>query len=250
MRTPAVADLTPESGSAGGPVLSFEWGVSKWFKDPLFRFLLVSALTHLLIFMLLQVVSTEKVTAPDREREMQFLSSEILEHKALLDAVEAEMPLKALSHQLLPVESLLARPYASAFMDAKPAPKEVALWKNPTGIILPIPLIPSGRTAQASPHPSATPFKGRLILDNALKGRLLKAPEMPESPRGKALEITEFLIGVSGSGELKFAILQKSSGDSRADTAAEHFLRQISFAKAENEITWGQIRLAWGSPAQ
>ena len=245
-----MASPTPQSSSTEDPVLSFDWAGSKWFKDPLFRFLLVSALSHLLIFMLLQVVSTEKVTAPDREREMQFLSSEVPEHKALLDAIEAETPLGALSHQLLPVDSLLVRPYASAFMDSKPAPKEVALWKNPPGIILPIQTLPLGGTAVSQPSPHAPPFKGRLVVNETLAGRLLKAPETPESPLGKALENTEFLVGVSGSGEVKFVILQKSSGDGRADAGAEHFMRQISFSHAEQEIAWGQVRLEWGSPVR
>ncbi len=235
---------TSETAPTGEPVLSFDWRRSKWFKDPLSRFLLVSALGHLLIFMLFQVVSTEKVTAPDREREMQFLSAEIPEHKVLLDAVEAETPLAALSHQLLSVGSLLSRPYASAFMDSKPAPKEVALWKNPSAVALPRGSFHSGK-ASAQQLIRHKLFAGRLVLEGGLGNRLVNSPETPSSPADKALEHAEFLLGVSAPGEVKFVILQKSSGDSQSDRIAEHFIRQTAFAAGEQGIQWGHARLEW-----
>ncbi len=244
MRTIAVAYPASEAAPAGEPVLSFDWRRSRWFRDPLFRFLLVSALGHLLIFMLLQVVSTEKVTAPDREREMQFLSAEIPEHKALLDAVESETPLAALSHQLLPVGNLLSRPYTSAFMDSKPAPKDVALWKNPSSVELPRGAFHSEK-ASAQQQARHKLFEGRLVLDGDLANRLVNSPETPSAPADKALEHAEFLLGVSAPGEVKFVILQKSSGDSQSDRVAEHFLRRTSFAAGGGDIHWGHARLEW-----
>ena len=233
-----------QSAQAGEPILSFDWRIARWFTDPLFRFLLVSALCHLLVFMLLQVVSTEKVTAPDREREMQFLSTEIPEHKALLDAVEAETPLAALSHQLLSVESLLSRPYASALMDSKPAPREATLWKNPASVALPRGSFFLERVS-AQQQIQHKPFAGRLVLEGDLGDRLVDSPETPSGPADKALERSEFLLGVSTTGEVKFVILQKSSGDTHSDTIAEHFLRQVAFAPRGKEIEWGLARLEW-----
>jgi len=245
VRPPAVAHPASETASTGAPVLTFNWQRSRWFKDPLLPLLLVSALGHLLLFMLLQVVSTEKVTAPDREREMQFLSAEISEHKALLDAVEAETPLAALSHQLLPVESLLSRPYASPFIDSKPAPREAFLWKNPATVPLPKASFPS----IATPSPKQVrpvPFEGRVVVDDGLKGRLQGTPPgTPSPPAGKTLEQPEFLLGVSAPGEVKFVVLQKSSGDGEADRTAEHFLRRIVFTASDRDLEWGHARLEW-----
>jgi hypothetical protein len=207
------------------------------------RFLLVSVLGHLLAFLLFQIVTDEKVTAPGRERELQMLSHDLPEHQALLHAVESEVPLAALSHQLLPVDDLLARSYRSAFAASHVAPKEPPRWKPREGTTVPI-FPPAQSDPPASPAAHAL-FPGQLVLAPALAARLRTPPEIPCVPRGKSLESPSFLVAIESSGGVQFVFLEKSSGDADADALAEKILRQAVFDSGGPPATWGLASLVW-----
>jgi hypothetical protein len=236
----------PSADVPSEPGLTFLWQPpQRWYKSRLLRFLLVSVLVHILAFLLFQVVTEEKVTAPNRERELQMLSADLPEHQALLEAVEAEVPLAALSHQLLPSEDLFQRPYRSAFADTRPALKEIPRWKAPLK-----PLLPSFSPASGSPRPSLSeppPFPGRLVLDTALEARLDAAPELPGAPAGKLLESPVFLVGIAPTGGVQHVFLEKSSGDNEADAAAQRFLQETTFRGGASQTTWGQATVIWRS---
>jgi hypothetical protein len=93
--------------------LIFEWPSREWFSLRLLACLGFSAGVHGLAFLLFQVVERDQVTSPAREKEVAFLSGEVPGHQALLALVEAETPMAALSHPLLPVEPELRRPLRS-----------------------------------------------------------------------------------------------------------------------------------------
>lgn len=223
--------------------LTFLWQrPERWFQSRLLRFILVSLLGHLLAFLLFQIVTDEKVTAPDRERELQLLSNDLPEHQALLQLVEAEVPIAALSHQLLAPETLLERSYRSAFTESRVTPREPARWK-PEPIKL-RPIFPPHHGASTQPAPAAV-FSGSLRLDPPLKERLEALPEIPGGPVGKLLESPSFLIGIAGSGEVQFVFLDKSSGDAEADALAEATLRQTTFKGGATSVLWGNATLLW-----
>jgi len=230
----------------GSPALTFLWAPPRaWYRSRLLRFLLVSVLGHLLAFLLFQIVNREIVTAPERERELQILSSDLPEHQALLQAVEAEVPLGALSHQLLSAEGLLKGTYRSAFLDSHISPKEPPRW-NPAPQKL-TPLFPR-RNAVLGPEANAEPpYPGGLVLDPELAKRLVATPQIPGPPSGKLLESPTFLLGIAGTGEVQFVFLDKSSGDSEADSEAERVLRQARFESEATGIAWGQATFIWKS---
>jgi len=221
--------------------LTFDWPIHHWFRSKIPLFFFVSALLHGCAFLLFQVVNREKVTAPDRERELQLLSAEIPEHRALLESVEAEVPLGALSHHLLPVEDLLGIPYRSAFSISKVEPKEPDRWNSLA--VVPVPIF---TVAVARPKtPELSSFRGAVILASSLQARLSTPPELPETPDGKILENPEYLLGVEGSGSVQFVWLQKSSGDQAADQLGERVMRGLNFAGGEAQTAWGTASLLW-----
>lgn len=229
--------------------LTFDWPVHHWFRSKIPLFFFVSALLHGCAFLLFQVVNREKVTAPDRERELQLLSADIPEHRALLESVEAEVPLGALSHHLLPVEDLLRIPYRSAFSISKVEPKEPERWNSLATV--PVPMFTVAVTK--SQTPALSPFHGAVVLDSVLQARLSAAPELPEAPDGRVLENPEYLLGVEGSGNVQFVWLQKSSGDQAADQLGERVMRGLNFVGGEAQTVWGSARLLWkklGAPGQ
>lgn len=223
-------------------MLTFSWPKTEWSGSALPKLVLVSGFIHSLAFILLQVVPKEKVTAPEREREIEFLSAEIPEHQALLAAVEAESPVAALSHQLLSVDDLLSHSRNPASPHGRILPLEPALWKPATSSITPI--IPP-----PTPLPKSTntrPGKPRIELSPMGKKRLLHLPSLPSSPDGRLLENPAFLLGIGGDGTVQFVMLQKSSGDEGSDKIVERALRQLEFKGGQPETEWVDVTFIWG----
>ncbi len=226
------------------PALTFAWPVRRWFNGKIVLFFFVSLLLHGICFLLFQVVNREKVTAPERERELQLLSSEIPEHRALLEAVEAEVPLGALSHHLLSVDYLLQQPYRSAFSNSKVEPKDPERWRSSATASIPI-LADLTRSTRPKKF---SDFAGAIILSPPLDKRLKGSPELPTAPGGKVLENPEYLLGVNGTGTVQFVWLQKSSGDESADRIGEEVLRGLSFKGGEAHTQFAPGTLQWRNP--
>lgn len=227
-------------------MLTFSWTKTRWTGNGLPGLLLVSAFVHSLAFFLLQVVPREKATAPEREREIELLSGEIPEHQALLAAVEAESPVAALSHQLLPADDLLARSRQPAPPQARTAPLEPGLWRPQSGFLL-----PSLRSARTHPETAAAkPRPARIQLSQREQDRLANLPSLPSTPKGRLLENPTFLIGIGGDGTVQFVLLQKSSGDEGADRLVENTLRRLEFVGGQAETQWGDATFIWGQASE
>lgn len=221
--------------------LTFAWPIRRWFQGKLLLFFGVSALLHGSLFLLFQVVHREKVTAPERERELQILSRDIPEHRILLEAVEAEVPLGALSHQLLPVDELLQKAQHFDFVGVEAQPKQPERWR-PVAQVSP----PSFRRQNApKPAHEFAEFPGAIQLSDGLKARLADGVEVPGAPGGKIVKCPVYWIGVDGAGTVQFVHLQSSSGDEESDRLGENVLRHLSFTGGETNTVWGEATLQW-----
>jgi hypothetical protein len=224
-------------------MLTFSWPKTEWSSSALPKLVLVSGLVHSLAFVLLQVVPKEKVTAPEREREIEFLSAELPEHQALLAAVEAESPVAALSHQLLSADDLLSRSRNPASPHGRILPLEPPLWKPATSSLAPIIPPPIPRPESGNIRPS----KPRIELSPMGKNRLLQLPSLPATPEGRLLENPAFLLGIGGDGTVQFVMLQKSSGDEGTDKVVERALRRLEFKGGQQETQWVDVTFIWGA---
>jgi hypothetical protein len=227
-------------------MLTFSWPKTRWNRTPLPGLILLSALVHGLAFVLLQVVPKEKATAPEREREIELLSADIPEHQALLAAVEAESPLAALSHQLLPVEDLLSRPKLPASSQSHTPPLEPQLWRPAAGSLV-AGLLSAKRPA---PETEVRPEPARIELSRREQERLGTIPPLPGTPKGRLLENPEFLLGIGGEGTVQFVLLQKSCGDEAADRLVERALRRMEFKGGQRETQWGTATFIWGQAGE
>ena len=63
------------------------------------------------------------------------------------------------------------------------------------------------------------------------------------------LEPSQFIIGITERGEVRYVFLQNSSGDKSIDAQAEAHLRAMHFAPDSQEIAWGFVSFLWGSDA-
>jgi hypothetical protein len=55
------------------------------------------------------------------------------------------------------------------------------------------------------------------------------------------------LLGVSDTGQVRFSLLQKSSGDPHLDEVALAYLSGASFTPVASPMTWGFATISWGS---
>lgn len=227
-------------------MLTFSWPKTRWNRTPLPGLVLLSALVHSLAFVLLQVVPKEKATAPEREREIELLSAEIPEHQALLAAVEAESPLAALSHQLLPVEDLLSRPRLPASSQSRTPPLAPELWRPTAGSLVGGLLSAKRPALEAESRLQAA----RIEFSPRERERLSALPTLPGTPKGRLLENPAFLLGISGDGIVQFVMLQKSCGEEAADRLVEQALRRVEFKGGQRETQWGTATFIWGQAAE
>ena len=232
-------------------MLTFIWPGSRGFWGPFVGFLGISAGMHALLFLLLQVVPEEKVTAPDREQEIQVLRDDLPEHRALLAAAEAESPLPALSYRLLSVEDLLLQPYRSVTSSAQEPPLEAARWKPPIQLLVPV-LSSPATTHPVAPIPEREKVlrEGKIHLSEKIKTRFEHTQKPPPAPDGPQLEAPVFLIGILPEGKAAYVLLQRSSGSEEADQLAEKTLRGLTFEARDGDIEWGEAVLEWSGPAR
>ncbi len=236
----------PDSPAPPRSMLTFSWPKTRWNHTSLPGLLVLSALVHSLAFLLLQVVPKEKATAPEREREIELLNPDIPEHQALLAAVDAESPLAALSHQLLPVEDLLSRTQLPASSQSRTPPLAPQLWKPTAGSLV------GGLLSANRPEQEALtrPEPARIVFSERERERISAIPPLPATPRGRLLENPEFLLGIGSDGTVRFVMLQKTCGDEAADRMVERALKQVEFKGGQRDTQWGSATFIWGQATQ
>lgn len=233
---------------------TFDWKTHRWFCPRLAATLGISIFAHLLVALLFTVETAEKVTSPPPSDEISILSRDIPEHRALLDFLKSESPIGALAHQLLPVGETPKTHYHFSFAHSQLVPLPPPRWTLPQTTPLPrVPILaPETKNTPATPpHPltsGTSRFEGKLHLPAAIQSRLQSPLRIPTSPTQQLLEPVTFLIGIRAQGSVAFVMLQKTSGDSSADSHAENFLHQLTFQKSDSPLEWGSATLEWASP--
>ena len=140
---------------------------------------------------------------------------------------------------------------APAFL-ALPAalPLPVLLPEPPLGLLTQVAIAPaavipessSGSVAELAATNSAVEITG------ALRGRpIVQAPVLPVADA--AVRATRILIAVTADGRVRYAVVERSSGNEQLDGAAVGAVRQMWFAPEATvdplALTWGVAKLHW-----
>ena len=231
--------------------LTFDWPVRRWFSARFAVLFLVSALVHAAAFFVFQVVENSVVNSPARERGVTLLSSDVAEHRLLLEAVQAEAPTMALSHALLPVDDLLRVPYRSSFDGSGGIVRDVERLKNRDAY--PVPFLISGEKTvdgrrAGEGRITEKEFVGRVEFSEPLVSRAfsLKMP-VPRLPLSHSLSSPTYLVGVSPSGDVQWVFPSRGSGSEEMDAEGLSFLKSIKFEPRGSAVEWADGTVVLGS---
>jgi hypothetical protein len=226
------------------------------FPPQLLVFLALSFLAHAATFFLFQVAYPPHVTIPLRTTQVALLSGDDPEQQELLQWIESEDPaLIAASAHPVPAR-LLKMEYEPSYLKPRTPPRTMPNTV-PMPERAPGPDMAALLRSVAPPRPSVKVSIQRapteLILSGELRGRKLSSAVPAWKTASKApLEETSVLLGVAPDGEVRFATLQKSSGDHQTDQDALAQLARLRFEPAAaggNEIVWGFASVVWADDA-
>jgi TonB family protein len=82
---------------------------------------------------------------------------------------------------------------------------------------------------------------------------VLRAPQLPTISNESSLRPTRVRIAVAADGLVRYATVERPSGNDAADARAVELVRQIRFepqeANASDSLTWGVVRILWATEA-
>ena len=232
--------------------LIFAWDRVRRVPMILPGFLLLTFIGHVGAFFLFRIVYPTQVSLPMPQPTVTVLDPSRPDHQALLRWAESEDPAPAATQSGI-TERLLGVPYRPSFATVRTAP--LTLPPDPGSLQYPPPREPIALIRSVEPRPAPPPppppsGPTRIKLSRELADRMpgtvaftfkTKSPE--------PLDAAEFLIGVTDRGEVRSAILQRSSGSDTFDAEAADQLTRLSLTHADAPIAWGRATVQWSADA-
>jgi hypothetical protein len=212
---------------------------------------------HALCFYAFQIIYPPAVALLPPPGRVTMIAPNTHEERVLLQWLEAEDPAIASTTHPLTLKSIAIPTiqHAPSYLMRQPALKEAP----------PVPLKPAIPSAQppapvqepsgpAQPAPKISPTAMRFSPElEALGARSDPAMKFSASRR-EAPQVAQFRLAVNEHGEVRFCLLETSSGDGALDEQARKYLALSRFSpienrksKIENVFTWGMATVEWGN---
>lgn len=239
------------SAPASEPDLTFQWPVEKGFPYVLFLCVVGSLAAHVATFFLFQVVYPQRVTIPQPAPYVTLLTPSSPENLAYLRWIEAEDPALIATDNAVSPPGLIEVKYRSSFATPRTLPLGAPVEKSDEALFPPaVDRLQASPSAAQPSVASPTPAQSQTVLRAA---GVLKTRMLPQNPELSSLRIasapvspTVILVGVTSEGEVRFPVIQQSSGDAKLDEMALAHLSQLRFAAAKESMAWGYLTFAWG----
>lgn len=234
----------------------FDWSPPRGQKLSLMSFIAASAALHALCFYLFQVIYPPTVALLPPPARVNLITPDSEQGRLLLRWIEAEDP--ALSSTTQRPSEAAAVPLPNAvhvpsYTDRLPALRMPVL----TASVPPIPSAqPPGPVPIArAPQPVPAPVTATAIR---FESKSLAAPAMPPlyftASRDDPPQPAQFRVAISETGDVRYCIIEASSGDGALDTQARQAITLSRFpalktddAKAKDALVWTMATVEWGN---
>ncbi len=230
-------------------------------------FLLISLIAHASAFFLFQIVYPPQSSIAAPQPPLTVLDERRPDHQALLRWIDAEDPAPAASGAINITDRLLEVKYRPSFATMRTAP--LTAPEPPATILFPPARDPLSiiRSVEAKPEPPPKPPASnptRLVFSPELADRVPEElpPLTVNAKVDTAVDVPEFLIGVTDRGEIRFVFPQRPSADpglvpisadpdlmadsKTLDSEASDQLSRIKLKPGTPELAWGRVRIEWG----
>lgn len=244
--------MNPASTAPVGRALIFAWERVRRVPVILPGFIVLVFAGHVGVFFLFRVTypTQESLKAP--QPAVTLLDRSRPDHQALLRWADAE-DIAPASTQTGITDRLLEVPYRTSYATVRTAP--LTLPPETSRVQYPPPRDPLAliRSVEAKPAaPAALPPSAPTLVrfSGELSGRGRGQQTLTlEKRSAKEMEPAEFLIGVTDHGELRYVVLQRSSGNEAMDAQASELLSRLELAPSADPVTWGRATIQWGADA-
>lgn len=232
--------------------LTFDWRDGRHISLMLPFCIVLSLLAHGMAGYLFQVTYPPAAPPQRPPAEVAFLSP-APGNEAVWQWIAAETPTAVLVRNVEPPAHLMELSYVPSFEQSAPVLKEAP--NKP--FALKFPSIHDseawrGTRTRPQPLPSIPGQDSTVQFSSAIRERLKTRPTSPavsNPSTNPSLAPTSFLVGITRSGEPRYAFLQARCGDDRLDQQAEAFLSELTFTEGTEPITWGEVTILWGNDA-
>jgi hypothetical protein len=237
-----------------GTVFNFSTPEDRGFPYILFLCVLGSFLAHAGTFFLFQVVYPQRVTIPQPAPRVSLLTPSSPENIALLRWIEAEDPALVANDNPVAPPGLVDVHYKPSFATPRTTPLG-APAEQVKGVQFPRAVDHLSVTGQSAPNSNLPGKLPVLPTSITFSGALASRPPKNNPPvafsyhAADPADSTRALLGVTNTGEVRFAVLQQSSGDPALDEQALAHLKQVTFGPAATPLTWGFATYSWGTDA-
>jgi hypothetical protein len=241
--------------SAAAPVeraLIFAWERVRRVPLVLPGFMVLVFLGHAGAFFLFRVVYPPQASLEMPHPTITLLDRSRPDHQALLRWADAEDIAPATAQTGI-TDRLLEVPYRPSYATVRTAPltlpPETSRVQYPPARD-PLALIRSVEAKPAAPVTLPPSAPTLVSFSHELAARMRGQPTLALEKRStKELEPAEFLIGVTDRGELRFVVLQRSSGNEAMDAEASERLSRLELTPSAAPIAWGRATIQWGADA-
>lgn len=234
--------------------LIFRWAPPRPRKRALIALLIASVALHALGFYIFQIIYPPPLALLPTPARVSVISPTNEEGRLLLRWVEAEDPALG-SMTLRPRNEKTFQPprvaHVPSFASYEPQLRELPPYVPDLRAPDPLPPQPVPQRRSPAPQP-APPSKTTITFSNAVATLgALQTPQMQFTRSIKdSPQAAEFRVAISGSGEVRYAFLQTSSGDSALDDQARQYLASCRFTGANgnsDDLVWTTAAIVWGS---
>ena len=239
--------------------MTFDWSGRHRSSWLLALLIFGSLVVHSAAFLFVHIRVPERNVIPKTAQPVQLLTpfapdgTPSPENEAVLKWIAAEDPSIVARVVTVEPEGLLDVPFRPSYLVSRTRPRDVpaeatTIQYPPARDSMEFILGADAKPLPPSPPPRET--RTQVFFRGALQPRAPSDIALALAAKSaESLETVQLLVGVAGSGEVRFCFVQASSGVAAMDAEAVRLVSGIRLAAAAEPIAWGEASLRWGSDA-